>query len=70
MLRQGGESRIRILHLVEGERIVLDIEGMDERPIFDSVGEFPFRPDGPFRLSKERDIPEGSPTLVEVLYDV
>ena len=54
---------------MEGERIIA--EDGDVRHCFDAPGEFPFRPSGSkMRFIKER-LPEveGSPTLVEVLYN-
>lgn len=69
MATEGGESGLRIIFLMEGEHVT--VEDGAETHRFDSPGEFPFHPSGPrIRFSKER-LPgvEGSPTLVEVLYN-
>lgn len=67
MLPQGGESHVRIMNLMDGERIVVESESSVEA-VHDSPGTFIFQPASRFRFRKERDITEGSPTLVEVLY--
>lgn len=62
MTVQGGECRIRILHLGEGELIT--IEDAVQQHTFDSSGEFPFAPSQRFKVRKS----DGTfPTTVEVI---
>ena len=70
MLPQGGECRLRILHMMDGEKVVLLEEGVAGEKVYNSVGEFPFHPEGKFCFAKHRDAEVlGSPTIVEVLYN-
>lgn len=68
MAPQGGETSVRVIHLLEGERIVIECELESERTLA-IPGEYPFTPSKRFRFRKERDEDvEGSPTMVEVIY--
>lgn len=69
MSPQGGESGVRVLHLVEGEVVTVEEED-GTLTLVSSPSEFPFQPSSRFRFKK--DYSEGvipSPTLVEVLYN-
>lgn len=70
MAPQGGESAVRVLHLVEGEVVLVEEDGGTLIQV-SSPGEYPFQPASRFRFQKVREeetLP--SPTLVEVLYNV
>lgn len=65
----GEETSVRVLHMVEGERVVAEIA--DESSVaFERPGTYPFHPSHRFRFIKERkQHVEGSPTMVEVIYN-
>ena len=64
---QGGESRVRILYLGEGESITVKDEVSEQT--YTEPGEFPFSPVGKFCVRKDRsDEVRPFPTMVEVLY--
>lgn len=70
MIPQGDESRVRIMHIVQGEEVVVEEDGVEPKVSHTAPGEYHFQPASRFRFVKNRqpDV-SGSPTMIEVLYE-
>ena len=71
-LAKGNEKGIKIIHMVEGERVSLEVEvdGVSNIVTFDQPGSFPLQLDifSRYRVLKQvDDAVRGSPTTVEII---